>query len=150
MPDPVPPLVWRIPPYQAALLFLLVSGGAALNIYGHPSATVRGLTILFSVAALCAAVAATRMYLVVDDDGIGMRRILGESCLNWSELADVEVVTMGRLGASTVRFTRRDGTHLDVPPSLLQPTKPTSKQRALGRLRGVAVEIKARAEQHRE
>lgn len=148
MPDSVPPLVWRVPPYQAALLFLLVSGGAALNIYGHPAATVRAVTIVLSLAAFFAAVAAARMYLVVDDEGIGVRRILRNSSLTWSELKEVQVVSAGR-GTSTIRFARRDGTYLDVPPNLLQPSKPSSKPSALARLHGVAGQIKARAEQHR-
>ena len=52
--QPWPPLVWRIPAYQPALLMLLVCAAAAINIYADPSTTVRIVTLaggLLSAAA---------------------------------------------------------------------------------------------------
>jgi hypothetical protein len=46
-------------------------------------------------------------------------------------------------GANTIRIARRNGTFVDVPPSLLQPALPTSKPRARARLDGIAREINA-------
>ncbi len=136
-------LSWRVPPYQAALLILFVSAVAALNIYGSPSAPVRTVTLAFGAVALGLAVVALRMYLVVDDDGIAVRHILRQNWLPWSDIARVDVVSEVR-GAATVRLTRADGTCVDVPPSLLQPSKPTSKPRALARLNAISNQIEAR------
>ena len=43
-----------------------------------------------------------------------------------------------------VRFVRRDGTYADVPPSLLQPVKPTGRPAARRMLRDVLHRIEAR------
>src|SRR5512141_2077161 len=86
------PLVRRIPPWQTALLFLFATGCAAANLYAHPSFGVRAVTILAGVLAVGAAVAALRMYLVVDEEGIGVRRILGGTFIDWPDVSDVEVV----------------------------------------------------------
>jgi len=47
-------------------------------------------------------------------------------------------------GSDTVRLVRQDGSYVDVPPSLLQPAKPTSKPRALAQLNSVANQLEAR------
>jgi hypothetical protein len=137
------PLSWRVPPYQPALLMLLVCGAAALNIYGHPSQTVRVVTLALGVLALGMAVAALRMYLRVDDEGVVVRYLLRPAWLPWSEIARVEMVSDVR-GADTVRVVRHDGSYVDVPPSLLQPSRPTSKPRALAQLNSICNQIEAR------
>jgi hypothetical protein len=137
------PLSWRVPPYQPALLMLLVCGAAALNIYGHPSQTVRIVTLALGVLALGMAVAALRMYLEVDDDGVAVRYLLRPAWLPWPEIARIEVVSDVR-GADSIRLVRRDGTFVDVPPSLLQPSRPTSKPRALAQLTSICNQIEAR------
>ena len=137
------PLSWRVPPYQPALLMLLVCGAAALNIYGHPSQTVRIVTLALGVLALGMAVTALRMYLYVDDEGLVVRYLLRPVWLPWSEIARVEVVSNVR-GADTVRVVRHDGSYVDVPPSLLQPSRPTSKPRALAQLTSIGNQIEAR------
>jgi hypothetical protein len=142
-PDPAAPLVWRIPAYQPALLMLVLCAAAALNIYGHPSTAVRIGTLAFGLLCGALAVAALRLQLTVDDDGVAVRNVLGESWLPWSQLAEFEVVPAVR-GSPTVRLNRTDGTFVDVPPSLLQPTKPTGKQRARGQLEHVARQLGAR------
>jgi hypothetical protein len=141
--DQDPPLVWRIPAYQPALLMLVLCAAAALNIYGHPSLGVRIGTL--AVGLLCGglAIAGLRLQLVADDDGVAVRKLIGQSWLPWSQLAELEVVPAVR-GAPTVRLNRVDGGYVDVPPSLLQPTKPTSKQRALGQLEHAARQLRAR------
>ncbi|MDQ1743994.1 MAG: hypothetical protein QOE23_2333 [Pseudonocardiales bacterium] len=137
------PLSWRVPPYQPALLMLLVCGSAALNIYGHPSQTVRVVTLALGALALGMAVAALRMCLVVDDDGVLVRYLLRPAWLPWSEIARVEVVPDVR-GAASIRFVRHDGSYVDVPPSLLQPSRPTAKPRALAQLNSIGNQLEAR------
>jgi hypothetical protein len=138
-----PPLSWRVPPYQPALLMLVVCAVAALNIYGHPSETVRAVTLVLGGAVLMAAVLALRMYLGVDAEGVVVRFLLHPVWLPWSEIARVEVVAAVR-GSDTVRLVRQDGSYVDVPPSLLQPARPTSKPRALAQLNSVANQLEAR------
>jgi hypothetical protein len=136
-------LSWRTPPGLTAGLFLGVTVLAAWNIYGHPSHATRVFTIVLAVAAFVWAVIGMRMFLVVDADGATLRHIGRESFLPWSEIAEVEVVA-GVRGAHTVRFTRTDGSYLDVPPSLLQPSRPTAKPVAIARLRATADRMQAR------
>jgi len=136
------PLSWRVPPYQPALLMLLVCAAAALNIYGHPSETTRFVTLLLGALALGLAVLALRMYLRVDHEGAVVRYLLRPVWLPWSEVARVEVVPDVR-GSDSVRFVRQDGSYVDVPPSLLQPAKPMTKPRALARLNSIGNQIEA-------
>ncbi|HJQ02369.1 MAG TPA: PH domain-containing protein [Jatrophihabitans sp.] len=141
--EPAAPLVWRIPAYQPALLMLVLCGAATLNIYGHPSPAVRIGTLAFGLLCGGLAVVALRLQLVVDEDGVALRTVLHDHWLPWSQLAELEVVPAVR-GAPTVRLNRVDGSYLDVPPSLFQPTKPTSKQRAYGQLEHAARQLRAR------
>jgi hypothetical protein len=140
---PRPQLVWRIPAYQPALLMLVLCVAAALNIYGHPSTVARIFTLGFGVLCGGLAVVALRLQLVANDDGISVRQLIGEAWLPWTELANLEVVPEVR-GSPTLRLNRTDGTFVDVPPSLLQPGRPTSKQRARGQLDGAARQLRAR------
>ena len=137
------PLSWRVPPYQPALLMLVVCAVAAWNIYGHPSETARALTLVLGAAVLAAAVLALRMYLGVDADGVVVRYLRRPVWLPWSQIARVEVVA-GVRGSDTVRLVRHDGSYVDVPPSLLHPSAPTSKPRAIARLNGIVKQIEAR------
>jgi hypothetical protein len=141
--EPAGPLVWRIPAYQPALLMLVLCGAAALNIYGQPSLAVRISTLAVGLACGGLAVIALRLQLVATDDGVALRTALTNSWLPWSQLDDLEVVPEVR-GAPTVRLNRIDGSHLDVPPSLLQPSLPTSKQRAMGQLEHAARQLRSR------
>lgn len=136
------PLSWRVPPYQPALLMLLVCGAAALNVYGQPSESVRVLTLALGALALGLAVLGLRMYLGVDAEGVVVRYLRRPVWLGWPEIARVEVVS-GVRGSDTVRFVRHDGTYVDVPPSLLQPSKPMSKPRAAARLNSIGNQIEA-------
>ena len=135
-------LSWQVPPYQPALLILLVCGVAALNIYGQPSETARALTLALGALALALAVLALRMYLAVDSEGAVVRYLARPVWLPWAEVARVEVVS-GVRGSDTVRFVRRDGSYVDVPPSLLQPAKPMSRPRAMARLNSIGNQIEA-------
>lgn len=137
------PLSVRVPPYQPALLMLVVCAAAALVLYGHPSDTVRYLALMAGATALILAVFALRMYLVVDGEGIEVRYLWQPAWLPWPEVARVEVVS-GVRGSDTVRVVRHDGSYVDLPPSLLQPAVPTSKPRALARLRSIGNQIEAR------
>ncbi len=136
------PLVRRIPPWQTALLFLIATGCAAANLYAHPSFAVRAVTILAGVLAVGAAVAALRMYLVVDEAGIGVRRILSETSIDWPDVSDVEVVR-GAYNRITMRIVRSDRTFVTIPSSLVLPSKPTSTRRVAAMLGDLAREILA-------
>lgn len=148
MADVSEPLIWRIPPWQPALLFLVTSACAALNLYSHPSATVRFATIIIGLAAFCTGVAATRMYFVADADGIAVRRLLRDRLVSWDDVRAIDVVTL-KHGNSTIRLTLSDSSQVDVPPSLLQPTMPTRNQRALAQVGNAARAVESRAEQYR-
>lgn len=125
---------WRIPPVQIALLILLACPCAAVNIYWHPSTTLRLLTLAVGAAALVTALVSLRMYLVVDDEGIAVRFVHREQWLPWSSVARVDVVS-GVRGSETIRVSRADRTYVDVPPSLLQPSRPVGKPVARALLR---------------
>ncbi|HZC70848.1 MAG TPA: PH domain-containing protein [Jatrophihabitans sp.] len=135
------PLTWRIPPWQPVLLFLVAAGCAAGNIYTQPSVTVRVVTIAVGALALTMAIAATRMYFVVDYEGVGVRRLLRERSLDWADIADVSVVEQG-LDRLTVRVTSHDGRYLDVPQSLLMPAKPSPKPRVRAQLGDIARQVR--------
>jgi hypothetical protein len=143
-----PQLVWRIPPYQPAVLMLVLVGAAALNIYASPSAVVRIPTLAIGLICGGLAVAALRLQLVATEDGIAVRRVVGERWVPWSELGQVEVVPNVR-GAPTVRLNRIDGSYVDIPPSLLQPTKPTAKHVVMRNLDTVAGQLEQRRRAYR-
>jgi hypothetical protein len=143
------PLIWRIPPWQPALLFVAASGCAALNLYGHPGTSVRVLSIAAGVMAVAAAILALRMYLVADDEGIGVRRWFRESSVNWAEVADVQVVERG-FDTMKLRVVRLDGTFVNVPQSLMLPAKPTGKDRTRALLAGAAKRVLAYGEPYRQ
>jgi uncharacterized membrane protein len=140
---PRKPLIWRVSPVQTALLILVASPCAAVNLYAHPSSPVRLVTILIGVAALALAVVSRRMYLVVDDEGVAMRWVRAAHWMPWSDIGVVEIVS-GVRGSDTIRFGRKDGSYLDAPPSLLQPSKPTGKPVARRMLRGTLATIESR------
>jgi len=141
-------LVWRIPSYQPAILMLVLVAAAALNIYAHPSAVVRISTLAVGLVCGGLAVAALRLQMVATDDGVAVRQLAGERWLPWSELDEVEVVPNVR-GAPTLRLNRRDGGYVDVPPSLLQPTKPTAKRVVMRNLDTVAGQLEQRRRAYR-
>ena len=135
-------VVRRPPAAQAAVLMLAVCGLAALNVYRHPPGAARVFTIALALACLGAAVASLRMFLVADADGVRVRFLLRTNRLPWSEVDRIDVVT-GVRGAHTVRFGLRDGPPVDVPPSLLQPGRPTRAPVAMAQLRGLVRELEA-------
>ncbi len=140
--------VWRIPPAWPAATLLVVTAFAALNIYGHPTTATRVLTIGLALVGLVTAIMWLRLYLAVDHEGIGVRHLYSESWTPWAEIERVEVVTgtkvlAGASTANTIRVIRNDGSYVDVPPSLLQPSKPTNKRSAFARLGQIATEIES-------
>jgi hypothetical protein len=142
------PLTWRVPPWQPALLFLIAAGCTAANLYAHHSAAVRALTIAAGVVAAVMGTLAARMYLVVDDEGIGVRRVLRERSVDWPDFDNVAVVHRA-FDSVTLRITCRDGRYLDVPQSLVMPTRPTGKTRVHAQLADMARRITSYAEPHR-
>jgi hypothetical protein len=147
-PDAPPSLIRRIPPWQPALLFLLAAGCAALTLYGHPSAALRAVTIGVAVLAVICAVIAMRLYLVVDEQGIGIGRLFAETSIDWSDVSDV-TVTRGRFGKISLLVVRRDSSVVTVPASLVLPTRPTSTPRVLAQLRDLARQILACGQPYR-
>jgi hypothetical protein len=142
------PMTWRVPPWQPALLFLLAAACAAANLYAHPSVPVRLLTIVVAVVATVMGTFAARMYFVVDEEGIGVRRLLREHSVEWDEFDNAAVVQRG-FDSVTLRITCRDGRHLDVPQSLLMPTRPTGKVRVHAQLGDLAKRVTAYGEPYR-
>jgi hypothetical protein len=130
----------RVPPGVAALLILLACPCLAVNLYAHPSGTVRAVTLVLAAAFLGAAYAVVRFYLVVDDEGAGVRDLVRTHWLPWSQIERVEVAARVR-GSETIRFVRHDGSHVDVPPSLLQPVKPVTRPVANRRLQDLRRQI---------
>ncbi len=138
-----PPLVYRISPVQVAVLILVAIPALAVNVYFHPSIPLRVVTLAFGLGALFAAYAGWRMYLVVDDEGIAVRRLRGEVSLPWARISGLEVVS-GVRGSDTIRIHPVTGLDVDVPPSLLQPNRPTSRIAAHRRLSDTLHQIEDR------
>ena len=136
------PLVWRFPPYQPAIGFLVAAACAALAIYAHPPVATAVVLAVIAVIAIAVAVVLLRMALVVDDDGIAVRFIGRVNWIPWDQVKAVGLADVR--GNETVRIMRVDDTQVDVPPSLLQPVRPTSKFKASSRLRGIVTSITAR------
>jgi hypothetical protein len=139
------PLTWRIPAWQPALLFLVAAGCAAVNAYAHASTLVRVVTIAVGVVALAMGIFAVRMYFVVDDEGVGVRRLWRERSMDWDDIAEVSVIQRG-FDTLTLRVISHDGRYLDVPQSLLMPSRPTGKARVRAQLGDVARRIEAYGE----
>jgi hypothetical protein len=139
----VDPLAYRISPTQVALLILLACPCLAANIYWHPSTAVRVVTLVIGLGALVLAVVSYRMYLVVDGEGVAVRQFRREIWLPWKTIERTELVS-GVRGSDTIRFVRRDGSHVDVPPSLLQPSRPTGRPAARRRLADTLRQIESR------
>ena len=131
--DPSAPLVWRVPAWLPTVMMLFVCGVVALNLYTSPNALVRVVTIGVGVVAFVSAIEGLRMYMVVDQDGIGFRGLVRTHNIDWSDIQSVTVRRSGRNGP-TLRITRVDGSYADVPPSLLLPTKPTGTAKTLAQL----------------
>jgi hypothetical protein len=143
MPDAERPLAYRIPPGQIAALIVVAIPFLAVNVYLHPAAPVRLLTLLFGFTALVAAGIGARMYLVVDDEGAAVRYVRAEQWLPWPEVARVEIVS-GVRGSDTIRFVRTNGTYVNVPPTLLQPSRPSGRPAARRHLQDIVRQIEGR------
>ncbi len=123
------PQVWRIPSWQPAGLILLAAALSAYDIYGSPNIAPLLAAAVLAAAALGAAVVAVRYLLVADDEGIWVRSMFSTRLVEWRDIADIAVHHV-RGTTYTVRITRRNGTFVDVPPTLLQPTLPSSARKA--------------------
>ena len=141
-------LRWRVSPVATALLILLACPCLAVNIYAHPSTSVRAVTLILGLGALVVAFASARMFLLVDDEGVALRYLGREQWLPWSEIDRVEIAG-GVRGSETIRFIRRDGTYADAPPSLLQPVRPTGRPKARRMLQDTLRRIEARRAESR-
>lgn len=123
----------RIPVWNIAALILIAAAMAAINLYASPGIAARAITVLAGVAALAVALIAYRMYLVVDEDGVGVRGMWRTESIDWPELADVGIIEH-RVNTMRLQLARTDGTVVNVPQSLTTPAKPTSKPVARARL----------------
>lgn len=133
-------LVRRVPPTQPAVLMVFVCAIAAYNVYGHPVASLRALTLAVAAGLVCLVITGMRMHLLADDEGVAVRFVRSEEWLPWEDVGTIEVVR-GVRGSATVRIHRVHGRHLDVPPSLLQPARPTNVVAAQAQLRGVVRQL---------
>lgn len=143
-PDSVPalPLVWRIPPWQPAALILTASVLLALVIYGHFSPGPTLMMVVVAVAAVISAGIAIRLLFVADEDGLWIRRSWSQELVEWHDVATIEMVAVHG-NTVTVRITRRNGSHADVPATLLMPTLPTGIVTVRSRVHAVAVRLTA-------
>jgi hypothetical protein len=131
--DPTAPLVWRIPSWQPAAMMLFVCGVIALNLYASPNTLIRVVTIGLGAVAFVSAIDGLRMYMVVDQEGIGFRGLVHTHNIDWSDIVQITVRRTGFTGP-TLRIMRTDNTYADVPPSLVLPTKPTATGKTLAQL----------------
>lgn len=143
MPPEDAPLIYRIGPGQTATLVLVAALCLVPVLYFHPSAGVRWVLVVIALATLALAAISRWMYLVVDDEGAAVRYLGRERWLPWPEITRVEVVS-GVRGSDTIRFGRAGGAWVDVPPSLLQPSRPTGKPAARRRLEEIRRQIESR------
>jgi len=123
------PQIWRVPPWQPAALILVATALLALVMYANFAVGPALMMGVLAAAALVAAGLAVRYVLVADEDGIWVRRLFSVQIVDWNELSTIETVHV-HANTLTLRITRVDGTHVDVPPTLLQPALPTSIRRA--------------------
>ena len=128
-PSTALPQIWRVPPWQPAALILVATGLIALVMYGHFALAPALMMGVLGAAALGGAAVAVRFLLVADDDGIWVRRLFGEQLVEWHEVSSIETVHV-HANTPTLRIARTNGTHVDVPPTLLQPALPTSMRKA--------------------
>jgi hypothetical protein len=137
------PLIYRIGAGQTAVLIVVAAVCLVPALYLHPSAAVRVVLVVIALAALGLAAVGRWMYVVVDEEGVAVRYLGRERWLPWPEVARVEVVS-GVRGSDTIRFSRSDGTSVDAPPSLLQPSRPMGKPAARRRLDEIRRQIESR------
>jgi hypothetical protein len=123
------PQIWRIPAWQPAALILVATGLIALVMYGHFAIGPGLMMGVIAAAALVGAGVAMRFLLVADDDGIWVRRLFSEQLVEWHEVSSIETVHL-HANTPTLRIARTNGTHVDVPPTLLQPALPTGIRKA--------------------
>lgn len=137
------PLIRRVPVQLPAFLVLVVCVCAFIAIYLDVPPTARGILGAIAVGLFATAAGCLRMYLEVDDEGVAVRYLLREQWATWPQIERIEIAS-GIRGSESIRVIRKDGGLIDVPPALLQPTAPTSRPKALARLRGTLAEIEAR------
>ena len=85
--DPSAPLVWRVPSWQPTVMMLFVCGVVAFNLYASPNTLVRVVTIGVGAVAFMSAIEGLRMYLVVDQNGIGFRGLFRTHNIDWSDIS---------------------------------------------------------------
>ncbi len=137
------PLIRRVPVQLPALLVLGTCICAFVALYLDVAPTARGILGAVAAGLFATAIGCLRMYLEVDDEGVAVRYLLREQWVTWPQIERIEIAS-GIRGSESIRVVRKDGRLIDVPPALLQPTAPTSRPKALARLRGTLAEIEAR------
>jgi hypothetical protein len=142
------PFVMRIPPWQPAALILVATALLALIFHGSFSAGAVLMMAVIAAAALVGAAFAVRLVLVADDDGIWIRRFWRERLLAWNDISTIEMTAVHG-NSVTVRITRRNGSYVDVPSSLVLPTLPTGIRKARSRVSAVAMRLTELAQRER-
>jgi hypothetical protein len=118
---------WRIHPAITAGLLLLVCVLAAIAIYSGASPAVRILVSVFALVFLVGAVGAARIALVADEEGIAVRSTFKTSWVDWDDVADI-VMSQRLGGTTTLTIVRRNGRSLTIPPTLVQPSRPSNSR----------------------
>jgi hypothetical protein len=122
-PDQATPIIWRTPPWLAAVLYLLTAALLAAALYLNFALTFRVIVGAIAVVFGLTATFAARLLLYADSEGLVVRRIRGETSLTWPEVATIDVVRTGKTGM-TLAMNLTEGGQILVPPSLVLPAWP--------------------------
>lgn len=131
-----PPLVWKLPPWQPAALFVAAAVCAGVFLYVVESDLMRLMFAAFALAFLVYGLGAARAFIVVDQTGVGWRRWWQEESLDWDQISGFDVHRV----ATRIQFrvSLGDGRYRELPSALLLPAKPMAMPRVEARLRGLA------------
>jgi Bacterial PH domain len=130
-----PRINWRIHPGITAGLYLIVCALAAVTIYSPFSPGIRIIVAIFALVFLFGAVGASRIAVVADDEGIAVRTTFTTTWIDWDDVSDI-VMTERFGGTLTLRIALRGGGGVNVPPSLVQPTRPSNRQATAAHIGG--------------
>ena len=136
-----PPLIWKLPPWQPAGLFVLAAVCGGVFLYVVDSDLMRLMFGVFALGFLVYGIGAARAFIVVDDSGIGWRRWWQEESLDWDQISGFDVDQVAtRL---QFRISLGDGRYRELPSTLLLPVKPMPMPRVSAQLWGVAHDMEA-------
>jgi hypothetical protein len=118
-------VVWRIPPAIAAALYLIAATLFATAIYPYWSVTVRIIVAALGCVFAAAATLTARQLLYADSDGVLIRRLFGQTIVEWPRVEEIRVVRKGKT-SMTLAIYLFEGPAVLVPASLVLPATPHS------------------------